>query len=340
MDANLLRGLKDLADESHDGRIAAAALKVAVTEFESGVAASAVTAGEARLDRRLWEGRGEEGRTSARRGAADDDPRMRLKTVCGISSMSRSKGGPAELRKAFTHFDKDRSGFITKTQLAEALHDFQMALSPAELDALIARYDSTGTGQISKADFVARLLPADYPTAANRAGQKINGKIAAFFQALTSALAELEEGGSVSRSAAIEAAKRAAKDSSLALPASAAHHAGDVASVERPARGRYAHRAREARAVHRGVASRRESGGGGGRSRTRRRRRLGLKFSAGNNYKPPAITKARAFPKRLSANQLEKLVQEEDLREDPRGVERGEVLLASVGPDEDWRRDV
>ncbi|EEH60917.1 uncharacterized protein MICPUCDRAFT_12795, partial [Micromonas pusilla CCMP1545] len=68
--------------------------------------------------------------------------------------MSRSKGGPAELRKAFTHFDKDRSGFITKTQLAEALHDFQMALSPAELDALIARYDSTGTGQISKADFV------------------------------------------------------------------------------------------------------------------------------------------------------------------------------------------
>ena len=74
VDANLLRGLKDLADESHDGRIAAAALKVAVTEFESGGRRERGDRGEARLDRRLWEGRGEEGRTSARRGAADDDP--------------------------------------------------------------------------------------------------------------------------------------------------------------------------------------------------------------------------------------------------------------------------
>jgi Ca2+-binding EF-hand superfamily protein len=317
VDANLLRGLKDLADESHDGRIAAAALKAAVTEFESGVAASAVTAAK-----RDWiDGFG---KGAARKGGRAPVAAPRTMTPDEIENrlrdklMSRSKGGPAELRKAFTHFDKDRSGFITKTQLAEALHDFQMALSPAELDALIARYDSTGTGQISKADFVARLLPADYPTAANRAGQKINGKIAAFFQALTSALAELEEGGSVSRSAAIEAAKRAAKDSSLALPASAAHHAGDVASVNGPHAGD-THTARvkpgpfiaalqvAARAAEEGALADAPPPA------------TGFEVLGGNNYKPPAITKARAFPKRLSANQLEKLVQEKISGKTPAG---------------------
>jgi len=44
------------------------------------------------------------------------------------------------------------------------MHRFHIPLRPAELDALIARYDSTGRGVITYADFVANLLPADYPT--------------------------------------------------------------------------------------------------------------------------------------------------------------------------------
>ena len=44
------------------------------------------------------------------------------------------------------------------------LHHFHLPLRPGEVDALMARYDSTGMGKISYTDFVSRLLPADYPT--------------------------------------------------------------------------------------------------------------------------------------------------------------------------------
>ena len=163
---------------------------------------------------------------------------MRLKTVCGISSCLAAKAAPRSFARRSRTLTRTGAGLLRKRSSLRRYTTSRWPSPPRNSTRSFARYDSTGTGQISKADFVARLLPADYPTAANRAGQKINGKIAAFFQALTSALAELEEGGSVSRSAAIEAAKRAAKDSSLALPASAAHHAGGRRVRERPARGR------------------------------------------------------------------------------------------------------
>ena len=66
-------------------------------------------------------------------------------------------------------FDLENRGVVDRDALARALHRFNIPASEAEVDALVARYDSTGARGILVSDFCERLLAPDFPTAAEKA---------------------------------------------------------------------------------------------------------------------------------------------------------------------------
>jgi Ca2+-binding EF-hand superfamily protein len=134
-DDDLMRLLKDQADESPEGLIPAAALARAVAAHEHGIAGAAVKA--ASRDFIDGFGRGEIRQKRANVAAHQTMSLERVEQMLREKVQGRSKGGPMELRRAFVHFDKERSGFIGRDALAQVLHHFHLPLRPGEIDALM-----------------------------------------------------------------------------------------------------------------------------------------------------------------------------------------------------------
>ena len=329
-DDDLMRLLKDLADESPEGLIPAAALSSAVAAHKNGIAGAAVKA--ASRDFIDGFGRGEIRKKRATVAAQQTLSPERIESMLRDKVMGRSKGGPMELRRAFTHFDKERDGFIGRDAFAKVLHQFHLPLRPGELDALIARYDSTGTGKISYADFVSRLLPADYPTTQQQKASRINGRVATFFQTLTGLLANAEKRGgvpgSVLRSEALTHAARAAKSAGVTLQPSAAHHAADAAAQGGPG----------------GARVRREPFVAALQVAVRIGEEVALTDNApspvagtfehlvADNITRPASRPLPDFPKKLSVEALEKLVQEKIMGKAPSGWSESKYATRLLDP--------
>ena len=50
-------------------------------------------------------------------------------------------------------------------------------MTPGDVDALVARFDASGTGRVSLADFVQRIAPADFPDANARRAERRRGRV-------------------------------------------------------------------------------------------------------------------------------------------------------------------
>ena len=91
--------------------------------------------------------------------------------------------------------------------------------SEAEVDALVARYDSTGARGILVSDFCKRLLAPDFPTAAEKEKRRADGVVSAFRRAFKDevsrhrgdGIGEDDDAATVSTRDALSAAARAAK---------------------------------------------------------------------------------------------------------------------------------
>lgn len=236
-DPELVRRIRELSDECREGLIPADSLKDAVIEHQKYLSDAAVQ--KAKRDfidgfgRELKElKKGKAPPVAAPKTVSADDAEEILREKLA----AKSAGGAKEQRKAFQIFDKQNKGFIDRDAMVEALHHFHLVLSrPEDVDSLMAKYDSSGEGKISFQDFIAKVLPADYPTASAKKARVVDAKIAGFTMELTGLLNEVEEmsgtPGSVARSEATRAAEQAAKEARVHLPPSAAHHAADAASV-------------------------------------------------------------------------------------------------------------
>lgn len=131
-------------------------------------------------------------------------------------------------------FDLENRGVVDRDALARALHRFNIPASEAEVDALVARYDSTGARGILVSDFCERLLAPDFPTAAEKARRRADGVVSAFRRAFKDAFKDIDEkdaaAATVSTRDALSAAARAAKAAKCrTLGASAARAAAAAA---------------------------------------------------------------------------------------------------------------
>ena len=62
-----------------------------------------------------------------------------------------------DMFKAFQYVDLDRSGFLNKQELKRALDLWNVPLSDGILDALIAKCDPSGDGEVDYKEFVDAL---------------------------------------------------------------------------------------------------------------------------------------------------------------------------------------
>lgn len=63
-----------------------------------------------------------------------------------------------ELRATFQEIDKDGSGFILATELADVLKKRQMNLSGKEIHELINEMDYAGNGKINYSEFISATI--------------------------------------------------------------------------------------------------------------------------------------------------------------------------------------
>jgi Ca2+-binding EF-hand superfamily protein len=75
------------------------------------------------------------------------------------SIMLKIRGGPSELRRAFTHFDTDGSGTISKAEFKEALKmKANLVLDNTLLDLVLEAYNDDGSGVIDYRKFCERVM--------------------------------------------------------------------------------------------------------------------------------------------------------------------------------------
>ena len=63
-----------------------------------------------------------------------------------------------ELKTTFQQIDKDGSGFILATELAEILKQRQMNMSNKEIGEMIAEMDYAGNGKINYSEFISATI--------------------------------------------------------------------------------------------------------------------------------------------------------------------------------------
>ncbi|KAJ2446301.1 hypothetical protein GGF42_005735 [Coemansia sp. RSA 2424] len=78
-----------------------------------------------------------------------------------MSNKSATKEQLIEFRKAFGAFDKDGDGFITETELAEAMTKLGEKLSAKELKEMFVEADANKDGTISYEEFVDMMMKGD-----------------------------------------------------------------------------------------------------------------------------------------------------------------------------------
>jgi hypothetical protein len=60
----------------------------------------------------------------------------------------RLAGGPHLLRRLFFHLDVDRSGKVDEKELSNIMHNFNIEHTPAQVSAIMNRFDSDGSGDM------------------------------------------------------------------------------------------------------------------------------------------------------------------------------------------------
>ena len=93
-----------------------------------------------------------------------------LESILRETLASRGPGGGARARarRSFARLDARRRGWIGKEEFGDALRKCHVPVTPGDVDALVARFDASGTGRVSLADFVQRIAPADFPDATDQ----------------------------------------------------------------------------------------------------------------------------------------------------------------------------
>ena len=349
-DVALARALLDASGADIDGRVTAAAAAAAVAKLRAGDADVAVR----RAQRGFVDGFGRD--LAEKRGRASAGPVAEpaalspeaLESILREKLAGRGPGGGARAcaRRSFARLDARRRGWIGKEEFGDALRQFHVPVRPGDVDALVARFDASGTGRVSLADFVERIAPADVPNARETAA---NARQAAadFFRTLSGLLAEAERrgggGGTVARDEATAAAKLAAEAARVRLPASAAHHAADAAADDA---SRRRVRAKEFAAAMRIAATRAAAADDDdddddcvadrvavGASSERRRVRLsGFDALGENSYEPPRAPTPPPFPRRLDVAALAALATEKMLQRTPRGWSEAKQLARALDP--------
>ena len=344
-DVALARALLDASGADIDGRVTAAAAAAAVAKLRAGDADVAVR----RAQRGFVDGFGRD--LAEKRGRASAGPVAEpaalspeaLESILREKLAGRGPGGGARAcaRRSFARLDARRRGWIGKEEFGDALRQFHVPVRPGDVDALVARFDASGTGRVSLADFVERIAPADVPNARETAA---NARQAAadFFRTLSGLLVEAERrgggGGTVARDEATAAAKLAAEAARVRLPASAAHHAADAAADD--ASRRHV-RAKEFAAAMRIAATRAaaaadddddDSVGVGASSERRRVRSSGFDALGENSYEPPRAPTPPPFPRRLDVAALAALATEKMLQRTPRGWSEAKQLARALDP--------
>ena len=130
-------------------------------------------------------------------------------------------------------FDKSNVGYIDFDSLSRVLHEFNVPVTEGEVNALLAKYDTSGSGKIKIKDFCAKMLASDFPTEVNRKVRNIDAIVSTFYRDLCDALGKVDtsgDGAFVHRRDALSCAAKAAKSASARLSASAAKAAADEAS--------------------------------------------------------------------------------------------------------------
>ena len=60
----------------------------------------------------------------------------------------------AKIKQAFAEIDTDRSNTLSPAELSKAMKALRVTLTHAELDMIISRFDSTGSGEIDYREFM------------------------------------------------------------------------------------------------------------------------------------------------------------------------------------------
>ena len=170
-DVALVRALLDASRADLDGRVTATAAAAAVATLRAKDADIAVR----RAQRGFVDGFG---RDLAERSLRSVGPVTApaalspeaLESILRETLASRGPGGGARARarRSFARLDARRRGWIGKEEFGDALRKCHVPVTPGDVDALVARFDASGTGRVSLADFVQRIAPADFPDATDQ----------------------------------------------------------------------------------------------------------------------------------------------------------------------------
>jgi Ca2+-binding EF-hand superfamily protein len=63
-----------------------------------------------------------------------------------------------EMRKAFGHFDKDGNGFISPTELRQAMERMKIRMGKIEFMLMLKRVDTDKDGQVNFKEFVTMMV--------------------------------------------------------------------------------------------------------------------------------------------------------------------------------------
>ena len=122
-----------------------------------------------------------------------DAERLRRHVLAAIRAGRTLRGQPcSDVQTLFGIVDRDRSGAISVDELRVALHQLDLGLPSAQLDALVDTVDTDADGGISLAEFAQWLREPPPPTAAERAeaAQRELEKVRAEREAAEAALAK------------------------------------------------------------------------------------------------------------------------------------------------------
>eukprot|EP01045_Picozoa_sp_COSAG04_P046966 COSAG04_NODE_17302_length_473_cov_0.564171_1_plen_97_part_01 len=96
-----------------------------------------------------------------------DAERLRRLVLAAIRAGRTLRGQPcSDVQTLFGIVDRDRSGAISVDELRVALHQLDLGLPSAQLDALVDTVDTDADGGISLAGFAQWLREPPPPTAA------------------------------------------------------------------------------------------------------------------------------------------------------------------------------
>ena len=91
--------------------------------------------------------------------SVDDNGDLAIDFTEFLVLMKSHVGNPdSDLRYAFSHFDHDASGYITREKLKRVMNKFDRELTDRELEAIFNEVDTDGDGKITFTEFRALMV--------------------------------------------------------------------------------------------------------------------------------------------------------------------------------------